>query len=354
MKKYNWKYAIVGSLVILLLSIAFYDFSNVDVFNEKNISITNYDDGGTIGNSFSSLSQSSKQVCFTYTLGNKSPHPFAGVKINKEGYFNLENKIINLNLPSSANKRLHIFFTIELTDSVTCTFRHPIVCHAGKNNYIFNTKDFTVPSWWYKRNNILEDELPNIDFSKGVSIIVENNVMQERGKSDQICIQSIQIVGNNGLLWIVSGLFLFLFNLLIFILPYFSKNNRQEVIIEYKAQEINEVKPIDLEKEELAQITTYINQHYDNPELTLKVIKKALRIHENKISALIKDHFGISYKDYLHQIRITEAKRLFQEANLNINEVATLVGYGNISTFNRAFKAKEGITPSDFLNKLNT
>ncbi len=84
------------------------------------------------------------------------------------------------------------------------------------------------------------------------------------------------------------------------------------------------------------------------------MIKKALRIHENKISALIKDHFGISYKDYLHQIRITEAKRLFQEANLNINEVATLVGYGNISTFNRAFKAKEGITPSDFLNKLNT
>lgn len=346
-----WIYTLIGSLVILLVSILFYDFSNLEILKDQQISITNYDDGGTIGNSHSTLQKNDSSVCFTYTLGNKSPYPFAGIKINNPNGFDFSTKTITLNLQNTQSRRLHFFFAIQINDSLDCTFRHPIVCHPNQQKYTLYTQDFIIPTWWYRQKNLSEETIPPIDFSRGMSIMIENNIMQERGQEDQICIQSINIAGNNNTIFLSGGLSLFFFNLILFLLPYLLKKKKQEVVIEYKAQDINEVEPIELEKEELAQVVTYINQHYDNPELTLKVIKKEVRIHENKISSLIKSNFGISYKDYLHQIRIAEAKRLFQEANLNINEVATLVGYGNISTFNRAFKSKEGITPTDFLNK---
>ena len=70
------------------------------------------------------------------------------------------------------------------------------------------------------------------------------------------------------------------------------------------------------DKQDLELVLSYISKHYDNPELSLQVIKKALHLHENKISSLIKEATNLSYKDYVHKIRITEAKRLFKNSNL--------------------------------------
>ncbi len=351
MKHIFWKYALIGSCLIISISLFFYDFSKIEILEEDNISIVNYDDGGTIGNSSSELIKNDHSLCFNYTLGKKSPYPFAGIRIDPKNKINFEQKNITVNIPSKKSKRLHIFFALQLNDTLRCTFRHPIVINPQQDIYVLQSENFDIPTWWYKQKNISEDQLPEIDFSQGVSIMIENNVLQEKETQDQICIQSIQISGNNQQVYIMGGLSLIIFNLVIFFIPLLPK--KKKVVIEYKAQEINEVDPIDVEKEELSQIISYINQHYDNPELNLKLMKKELKIHENKISTLIKDNFGISYKDYLHQIRITEAKRLLQDSTLNINEVATLVGYGNISTFNRAFKAKEGITPTDFSQNTN-
>ena len=62
----------------------------------------------------------------------------------------------------------------------------------------------------------------------------------------------------------------------------------------------------------------------------------------------------MGYKEYIHQIKINEAKRLFKESKLNINEVATIVGFGNISTFNRVFKDLEGMTASQYIEKIKS
>lgn len=83
--------------------------------------------------------------------------------------------------------------------------------------------------------------------------------------------------------------------------------------------------------------------------MSLKKLRQDLKIPENKISIIIKDEFGVSYKDYVQDLRINEAKRLLaSKEHLNINEVATLVGYGSISTFNRVFKERAGKTPGEF------
>ena len=219
-------------------------------------------------------------------------------------------------------------------------------------NYSISLSKFTIPTWWFKQKKIAEEDLPKIDYNKGHSILIENNVLQERGIQDEICIKSLRLSQENDfILYIIFGLIIFI-NITLWGIHFFRKNKNQELIIKYKATEFNEINQEEIDKDDLKLVLSYINQHYNNPELSLQVIKKALNIHENKISSLIKSSINLSYKDYLHKIRIMEAKRLFEKSNLNINEVATLVGYGNISTFNRAFKAKENITPSDFIKSL--
>ena len=128
----------------------------------------------------------------------------------------------------------------------------------------------------------------------------------------------------------------------------------KKVVVEYKAMEFKEVDEDKLKKDDIAQITAYIVKHYENPDLTLKTIRKALGITENRISMLIRTKYQMGYKEYIHQIKINEAKRLFKESKLNINEVATIVGFGNISTFNRVFKDLEGMTASQYIEKIKS
>lgn len=346
-------YSLISSIIILIIGFLFLDFSKREILSEKEITVVHYDDGQTIGNSNSSLQKTDSSICLTYTLGKKSPYPFAGVKINHPNNFDFENKIISLNIHTSKQKRIHVFYTVTITDSLECTFIHPLVCKPSQINYSIFLSEFTIPTWWFKQKKIAEEDLPQIDYSKGKSILIENNVLQERDIQDEICITHLALSQENDLiLYLILGLII-LVNIVLWTIHFFPKSKKKELIIEYKATEFKENNDEQLEKQDLELVLSYINKHYDNPELSLQVIKKALRIHENKISSLIKSATSLSYKDYLHQIRITEAKRLFEKSNLNINEVATLVGYGNISTFNRAFKAKENITPSDFINNLN-
>jgi len=52
----------------------------------------------------------------------------------------------------------------------------------------------------------------------------------------------------------------------------------------------------------------------------------------------------MGFLDYLHSLRIIEAKKLIRSGH-NIKEVSALTGYTNETTLIRAFKRYEGITP---------
>jgi AraC-like DNA-binding protein len=55
-----------------------------------------------------------------------------------------------------------------------------------------------------------------------------------------------------------------------------------------------------------------------------------------------------TFSQYLIQLRINEAKKLLQETDLGISEIAYRVGFENLSYFNRTFKTSTGLTPRGF------
>lgn len=76
-----------------------------------------------------------------------------------------------------------------------------------------------------------------------------------------------------------------------------------------------------------------------------------LNIREQKLNKVCKKMLGISAKQYLINLKITEAKRLLIYSDYNVNEITFQIGLEDSSYFARIFKKKTGLSPSFFLKK---
>jgi AraC-like DNA-binding protein len=63
---------------------------------------------------------------------------------------------------------------------------------------------------------------------------------------------------------------------------------------------------------------------------------------------------GTCFRDILNASRMTLAKQHLCRDKMSITETAYRLGYGDSANFTRAFKRSEGITPSAYVNKMET
>jgi YesN/AraC family two-component response regulator len=330
----------------------FLDFKKDELLFAKDTYFELYDDSDIEGDSKSSIGNTKNKVCFTYTLGKIKPYPFAGIKIKKKSLLNFKSKdYINIGIKVKEKKILTVSYAVNYMAHKKRTFTTTLECLPNKNNYELKINNFSTPGWWYKDNNVTESSLAPPDFSKIVFVCIQNDILKEKGVEDEICLTSVSVSKDNSIPIYLFTIAILILNSVLFFGKYIFP--KKKVIIEFKSIEFNDIDEQKIANEDLKNIIKYISTHYESPELSLGMIRKALKITENRISLLIKTEFQISYTDYLHQIRITEAKRLFKTSNLNINEVATLVGFGNISTFNRVFKQVENMPAGLYIKSLN-
>ncbi|HUL56557.1 MAG TPA: helix-turn-helix transcriptional regulator [Usitatibacter sp.] len=84
-------------------------------------------------------------------------------------------------------------------------------------------------------------------------------------------------------------------------------------------------------------------------------LARELGTQEYRLRRAINRHLGYrNFNDFLHDYRLKEAAaRLAEpaERHLPVLTIALDCGYGSIGPFNRAFKARYGITPSQFRNQ---
>ncbi len=103
------------------------------------------------------------------------------------------------------------------------------------------------------------------------------------------------------------------------------------------------------ETDVIEQIVRYVDEHYANPDLTLKQIAEELNVTSYKyISEEFKRKTGMKFTDYLHSTRNNEAKRLLLTTDLKVFEISERVGYMGANAFVKIFKKLNGITPGKF------
>ncbi|WNQ13246.1 AraC family transcriptional regulator [Paenibacillus aurantius] len=103
----------------------------------------------------------------------------------------------------------------------------------------------------------------------------------------------------------------------------------------------------------IKDIKTYIENHYDDPNLSLQMISDHFQLNTKYVSQLFKDEMGEKFVDYLAHLRIRHAKDLLKETKAPVQDIAMKVGYTHSLSFIRMFKKVMNVTPGDY-RKQNT
>ena len=109
-----------------------------------------------------------------------------------------------------------------------------------------------------------------------------------------------------------------------------------------------------LEQQILESLKSQIEDRhvYREEGLTIGALAERLGTREQVLRRVINRGLGYrNFNDFLHACRIREAcerLRRAEEARLPVLSIALGVGYGSIGPFNRAFKARMGMTPTRF------
>ena len=101
------------------------------------------------------------------------------------------------------------------------------------------------------------------------------------------------------------------------------------------------------ETDMIGTVKRYIMNHYKE-DIDRNDVAAVAYITPNYLSKRFRAEMGMSLREYINHLRIEEAKRLLLSTNATISEVASAVGYDNISYFSTVFRKICGMSPLEW------
>jgi AraC-like DNA-binding protein len=98
------------------------------------------------------------------------------------------------------------------------------------------------------------------------------------------------------------------------------------------------------------EITNYIKLNFK--DISIKQLSEHFHFNEDYFNRLLKSKTGMTYIQYVQNLRLEEAKRLLLHTELTIDEIVTKVGYSNKGYFYRIFIEKNNMTPARYRKEI--
>lgn len=95
----------------------------------------------------------------------------------------------------------------------------------------------------------------------------------------------------------------------------------------------------------------YMQRHYQEP-VHIAQLAQTVHLSESYFMASFKRAAGVSAMEYLAQLRANAACEALTGTARPVAEIASAVGFGNLSNFNRQFKKIVGCTPMEYRRKV--
>ena len=97
----------------------------------------------------------------------------------------------------------------------------------------------------------------------------------------------------------------------------------------------------------ICDIIEYINLHY-NESISLNALASKLYLTTAYLSKYIKQQLGINFVELVVKTRLAHAETALANTDTPIAQIALDVGFSNLASFNRSFKERHGVTPSQY------
>ena len=96
-----------------------------------------------------------------------------------------------------------------------------------------------------------------------------------------------------------------------------------------------------------SDVFAYCNRNFDS-DITLDSVAGELNISKDHIMRIFREKLDTTFRNYITAMRVDKAKNLLLTTDKSVTEISILCGFNTIRSFNRAFLARTGMSPSDF------
>ena len=102
------------------------------------------------------------------------------------------------------------------------------------------------------------------------------------------------------------------------------------------------------EEDEIDQVVRYMEEHFNNPEISMTAIADSFELSTTRFSLSFKERKGMPPLEYLTLLRVEHAKDLLASTDMTIRDISIQVGYYDSGSFIRRFKQVTGETPLQY------
>jgi AraC-like DNA-binding protein len=88
----------------------------------------------------------------------------------------------------------------------------------------------------------------------------------------------------------------------------------------------------------------YIYNHI-NEKLTINTLADKVSISPSYLSRIFKDILGVTIMDYINNYRLEKSKEYIKSTELNLTQIAEILGFNSIHYFSKQFKTKYQVSP---------
>lgn len=99
------------------------------------------------------------------------------------------------------------------------------------------------------------------------------------------------------------------------------------------------------------KINDFLEQNVYYP-LTLQIICEHFNLSKSYLCRIYKEYTSSGIMKYFTELKIKEAKKLLRQDELNISQIADMLGYSGIHNFTRSFKTETGFSPSEYKKRI--
>jgi AraC-like DNA-binding protein len=214
-------------------------------------------------------------------------------------------------------------------------------------------KHFTVPQWWRKKYaDKIDDIRVHLDRSCSFEYVIGKAFIQP-GSTDSLWVKNIYInrhVENTYKIflgWVFTALSIILGGLLAY--RFYQKKVNHEKKKDNLVEKRTKLESAD--DEVWNNLIQWFGENYNNANISMEDSAKETGVGVRRMQQLFKKNLETTPKSWLQELRLKEAAKLLLESEDRVSDIAYNVGFNTPSHFNRAFKSKEGCSPSEYRNK---
>ena len=97
----------------------------------------------------------------------------------------------------------------------------------------------------------------------------------------------------------------------------------------------------------LGAILEFCENNYKE-EISLEIVSRNINVSKSHISHIFMDKIHMNFRDYINSLRISSSLPLLKQGKLSVTEISSECGFETIRTFNRAFKKRIGLSPTQY------